>query len=129
MSDRDQSRAVRKIVLPSGRTVEVIAHNRPDPGQRPLHVCPQCECELVHPVRWLESPQGGWELTLQCPNCGWQETGSFAPKQVEALETVLDDGLAEMLADLRRLSQANMAGDVERFSAALHADVILPEDF
>ena len=34
-----------------------------------------------------------------------------------------------MLADLQRLTQANMAEEIERFVAALDADLILPEDF
>ena len=34
-----------------------------------------------------------------------------------------------MLSDLRRLTQANMAEEIERFAAALDADLILPEDF
>ena len=42
---------------------------------------------------------------------------------------MLDDGLAEMLADLKRLTQANMAEEIDRFVTALRADFILPEDF
>ena len=34
-----------------------------------------------------------------------------------------------MLSDLRRLTQANMSEDIDRFVAALRADLILPEDF
>jgi hypothetical protein len=34
-----------------------------------------------------------------------------------------------MLADLRRLTQANMAEEIERFTSALQSDLILPEDF
>jgi hypothetical protein len=34
-----------------------------------------------------------------------------------------------MLRDLQRLTQANMADQIERFAQALHADHILPEDF
>ena len=34
-----------------------------------------------------------------------------------------------MLTDLRRLTQANMTEEIERFAAALNADLILPEDF
>ena len=34
-----------------------------------------------------------------------------------------------MLCDLQRLTQANMAEEIERFVAALNADQILPEDF
>ena len=34
-----------------------------------------------------------------------------------------------MIADLHRLTQANMADDIEWFVSALQADLILPEDF
>jgi len=66
---------------------------------------------------------------LQCPNCFWLDEGVFDQDQVDALEERLDHGLTEMLADLRRLTQANMSEEIERFAAALNADLILPEDF
>jgi len=50
-------------------------------------------------------------------------------EQIDRLEEKLDDGLAEMLADLKRLTQANMAEEIDRFINALNADFILPEDF
>ena len=50
-------------------------------------------------------------------------------EQIDQLEEKLDDGLAEMLADLKRLAQANMAEEIDRFVTALKADLILPEDF
>jgi hypothetical protein len=66
---------------------------------------------------------------LSCPNCWWEAEGIFSQEQVEALEEHLDDGLADMLDDLQRLAQANMADQVDRFITALHGDHILPEDF
>jgi hypothetical protein len=53
----------------------------------------------------------------------------FDQEQVDRLEEKLDEGLAEMLTDLRRLTQANMAEEIERFAGALHQNFILPEDF
>jgi hypothetical protein len=53
----------------------------------------------------------------------------FARAQGARLEENLDEGLADMLRDLQRLTQANMADEIDRFTAALHADYILPEDF
>ena len=49
--------------------------------------------------------------------------------QIERFEEHLDDGLADMLDDLQRLTQANMSDEIERFAHALQADLILPEDF
>lgn len=120
--------SIRRIVLPSGRTIEVVRFYA-DESSSSLHVCPECDSELVQPVDWSEAPQGFWELTLQCPNCFWLDEGIFDQEQVDALEEHLDDGVTAMLSDLRRLTQANMTEDIERFAAALNADLILPEDF
>jgi hypothetical protein len=88
-----------------------------------------CESDLVQPVSWCEGDQDSWLLTLECPNCFWSEDGVYSREQVDDLEDRLDDGLCELISDLQRLALANMAADVERFTAALHADRILPEDF
>ena len=55
--------------------------------------------------------------------------GVYTQEQVEDLEEHLDEGLADMLDDLQRLAQANMADQVDRFITALNGDHILPEDF
>ena len=83
----------------------------------------------MQPIEWGETGGGFWELILHCPNCDWLTEGVFDQDQVDAFEEHLDDGLADMLGDLRRLTQANMAEEIERFSAALQSDAILPEDF
>ena len=129
VSHSEDNHAVRKIVLPSGRSIEVIRFDEADSKTRELHVCPSCTSELVQPVSWAESADARWQLTLECPNCGWFETGVYDRSQVEQLEDKLDEGLTDMIADLQRLTQANMAADVDRFIAALDVDLILPEDF
>jgi hypothetical protein len=129
VSHSDDNHAVRKIVLPSGRSIEVIRFEEGDAKVRDLHVCPSCTSELVQPISWAESSESRWQLTLECPNCGWFETEVYGRAQVEQLEDRLDEGLTDMIADLQRLTQANMAADVDRFIAALAVDLILPEDF
>ena len=122
-------KSIRRIVLPSGRTIEVVRFESGTTAPDELHLCPECNSDLVQPVEWAEAPQGLWELTLQCPNCFWIDEGAFDQDQVDALEERLDAGLTQMLSDLRRLTQANMNEEIERFAAALNADLILPEDF
>jgi hypothetical protein len=129
MSHRDHHHTVRRIVLPSGRSIEVIRFNDAEPAVRELWVCPTCQSDLVQPLEWSECEAGRWELSLECPNCWRGEAGVYEREQVERLEDKLDEGLADMIGDLKRLSQANMAADVDRFTAALQADLILPEDF
>lgn len=121
--------AVRRIVLPSGRAIEVVRFNETLTDDRELHLCPTCSSDLVQPMSWSETADGRWDLLLECPNCGRAESGTFTRAQVERLEDQLDEGLTEMIADLQRLTQANMTADVDRFVAALQAGLILPEDF
>jgi hypothetical protein len=130
MNPEKEQPSVRRIVLPSGRSIEVVrfADHRRD-VQRGLHVCPECTSDLVQPVDWSEAPEECWNLVLSCPNCDWYIEGLYTQDQVRALEDRLDEGLSAMLRDLKRLTQANMADQVDRFIAALHADQILPEDF
>jgi hypothetical protein len=128
MSQPDRH-SIRRIVLPSGRTIDVVRFHPDGTEEAGLHVCPECDSQLVQPIDWSEAPQGFWALLLQCPNCFWTDDGVFDQDQVDQLEEHLDVGLTEMLSDLRRLTQANMSEEIERFIAALTTDLILPEDF
>jgi hypothetical protein len=122
---------VHRIVLPSGRKIEVVRfpeHGSPVPG-RSLHICARCEAPLVQPLSWSETGDEHWELELICPNCEWITSGIYSQAEVEELEDRLEEGLSEMLADLQRLSQANMSEEIDRFVSALAGDMILPEDF
>lgn len=122
--------SVRRIVLPSGRSIEVVRfYHKDETAPRGLHVCPQCHSDLVQPISWSETSDNRWELTIECPNCWWYEEGQYDREQVDRLEENLDDGVDEMLGDLQRLTQANMAEQIDRFISALNKDLILPEDF
>lgn len=129
MNQNPDRHSISRIVLPSGRAIEVVRFDLEPTEHDGLHVCPSCSSQLVQPVEWLQAPVGFWRLTLQCPNCDWWRDGVFDQAQVDALEEELDDGLAAVLSDLRRLTHANMAGEIERFVTALGTDLILPEDF
>ncbi len=129
MNPNSDKHSIRRIMLPSGRSIEVVRFYAEDTRTAGLHVCPECACHLVQPIDWREAPQSFWELTLHCPNCDWIDEGIFDQDQVDALEEKLDEGLTAMLSDLRRLTQSNMAEEIERFTAALHDDLVLPEDF
>ena len=49
--------------------------------------------------------------------------------QLAEFEDHLDSGFDELVRDLKRLRSANLTEEIERFAAALEADLILPEDF
>jgi hypothetical protein len=129
MNPEQEQPSVRRIVLPSGRSIEVVRFNDQNHVTRGLHVCPDCNSDLVQPIDWSEAPEDCWNLALNCPNCDWYTEGLYTQDQVRELEDRLDEGLADMLRDLQRLTQANMADQIDRFVTALYADQILPEDF
>lgn len=136
---RDNSQYVRRVVLPSGRAIEVVYFDNEAPGHETapvvdatvldLHVCPRCELGLVYPTEWEEASPTQWEVALRCPNCEWQDVGLFAQAVVDRFDEQLDLGTEALIDDLQRLVQANMEDEIERFSRALAFDAIWPMDF
>ena len=97
--------------------------------QRELHVCIDCHGHLVYPIHWEEAGPEHWSVTLRCPSCEWTELDVFHQDLVDVFDEELDRGTQALVHDLRELVQANMAEEIDRFSLALRADAILPEDF
>jgi hypothetical protein len=128
---------VRHVTLPSGRKIEVVYFEplADEPAKAPsqpideLHVCPECDRDLVYPVDWEEASPTHWEVELRCPNCEWSEVGTYDQATVDRFDEHLDLGTDALVKDLRRMVQANMEAEAERFAAALDANAILPEDF
>jgi hypothetical protein len=137
MSHSDNSNYVRRVVLPSGRAIEVVYfENQPahspyaEVAQREeLHVCPDCDKTLVYPVEWDEASPTHWEVRLRCPNCEWTTVGLYDQETVDRLDEKLDRGTEALVRDLKRLTRANMEEEVERFACALDSDAIWPMDF
>jgi hypothetical protein len=136
MSHPDQnSQYVRRVVLPSGRSIEVVYFESAPLPRIPvepiedLHVCPDCDRGLVYPVEWEEVSATHWEVLLRCPNCEWGELGVFDQVTVDRFDEELDLGTEALLRDLHRLTKANMEEETDRFASALASDLILPEDF
>jgi hypothetical protein len=130
----DNSHYVRRVVLPSGRSIEVVyfENEPPPPGTTTpadLHVCPTCEVHLVYPVEWEEHDSTHWSVSLRCPNCEWHTVDVYTQETVDRFDEELDRGTEALVRDLKQLTHANMEDEVERFARALHADAILPEDF
>jgi hypothetical protein len=130
MSQQPDQHSVRRIVLPSGRKIDVIRFaDRAEPAPRGLHICPDCESQLVQPLSWAEAGPSQWQLGLHCPNCNWEGGGVYSQDEIERFEDTLEEGVQDILRDLQRLTHANMTAEIARFAEALHADLILPEDF
>ena len=136
---------LKRIVLPSGKTIEVVYFDHPaaappSPEERPaerfettaprdLHVCTNCESELVYPLQWEEADERHWHITLRCPNCEWGEDGVFAQDDCDRFDDELERGTDALTRDYKRLMTANLADEIERFANALEVDAILPMDF
>jgi hypothetical protein len=95
---------------------------------REMEMCIACGSRLVHPVSWDETPDG-FEVLLRCPECLTHALDEFSDAELARYDTVLDAGARVLIADLRTLARANMKDYVLRFSSALHAGHIQPEDF
>jgi hypothetical protein len=142
----EQTHYVKRVLLPSGKTIEVVyfrengpvdevaevpqrTDNPPAEPHQELHVCIECSSELVYPVEWEESGTENWSVLLHCPNCDVYREGIFSQDTVEVFDEELDRGADALARDYKRLMRANMAEEIDRFIGALDAGAILPEDF
>ncbi len=138
---------LKRIVLPSGKTIEVVYFDHaaladapapveaaqgtaaPADLERELHVCINCSSTLVYPVQWEEEGPKSWHVTLRCPECEWTEADVFTQDQCDRFDDELEAGTDALTRDYKRMVTANMSEEIDRFAAALNADAILPIDF
>jgi hypothetical protein len=138
----DNGHFTKRVTLPSGKTIEVVYFadegflpepetpvHPPAQRQQDLHVCYECDSELVYPVQWEEAGSENWSVLLHCPNCDVFREGVFTQDNVELFDEELDRGADTLARDYKRLMRANMADEIDRFTGALSAGAILPEDF
>ena len=138
----DSGQFTKRVTLPSGKTIEVVYFADegflPEPDapaappaeeQQDLHVCVECDSDLVYPVQWEEAGTENWSVLLHCPNCDVFREGVFTQDNVELFDEELDRGADALARDYKRLMRANMADEIDRFVGALNAGAILPEDF
>ena len=140
MSHPDSNNHIRRVVLPSGRSIEVVYFDAPaesgparalkaEPGVKDLHACPSCAAEMVYPVEWEEVSATEWEVALRCPSCEWNHVGVYDQDTVDRFDDELDHGTEALVRDLKRLTRANMEEELELFAEALASDAIWPMDF
>src|SRR5215212_7232999 len=126
---------IKRIVLPSGKTVEIVYYQATD-GERPavtdlrdiqagaeLHVrrlelCGGCGGERVHPTEWNEVEEMRWQLALRCPDCEWRHTDTYDAHEVERFDDVLNDATDRLIEELDRVTRENMNEAVDRFRSA-----------
>jgi hypothetical protein len=146
----------KKIALPGGKVIEIVyfaeatgegvapvegavaeraeelldeALDEPRHGTLELHVCPECDSDLVYPVSWEERAGDAWRIDRRCPNCEWRHVGEFSQDEVELFDDALNDGTEDLLVNLRSFARANMEDDVERMIEMIQLDRIEPMDF
>ena len=157
MAHSNGDHQLKRIVLPSGKTIEVVYFESlsaeaaeaveaieaiepaleqapPAPAletgtERDLHLCPGCRSDLVYPVAWEEADESHWSISLRCPDCEWSEEGVYAQDVCDRFDDELERGTDALSRDYKRLVTANLAEEIERFARALEVDAILPEDF
>jgi hypothetical protein len=83
----------------------------------------------VYPLHCKRAGEDTWKLRLRCPDC--QRTWSrCAPTlDVRRFDRRLADDRRLLVEHLREIERIEREGEIERFSSALAADAILPEDF
>ena len=94
-----------------------------------LHICFHCSGQFAYPLDWCEEGPRHWRIILRCPECESRREGVFEQGAVERLDDELDRAAGLLLADLKRMTHANMSEEIEFFVRALDADVITPTDF
>jgi hypothetical protein len=132
---------LKRIVLPSGKTIEVVYFEQVDqpvaPAEqappvretRELHICENCDSDLVYPTTWEEADERHWQVALRCPNCEHVDQGIFSQDECDRFDDQLEAGTDALTRDFKRLMAANMAEEIDRFVVALDADGIQPMDF
>jgi hypothetical protein len=103
-SHGEQTHFVKRVVLPSGKTIEVVYFQEleetppsspPAERHQSLHVCVDCGSHLVYPVEWEESGPENWSVLLHCPNCDLYRDGVFAQETVEWFDEELGRRLSK----------------------------------
>lgn len=119
----------RRIRLPNGRSIEVLSLEQSAEAGERLHVCGCCSSEYVQPLEWSEAGPRHWQVLLRCPECEWSGTGVFSQEAVDRFDAELDRGTAVLMRELKRVAHDNLRDEIDRFAQALHAGLVLPEDF
>lgn len=98
--------------------------------QRGLETCETCERPFVVPVALLDLvDEGLYLLALHCKNCDRLSTGIHEDAELEALEQANEAAESEMHTALEIVSVARFIDELDGFTRALEAGVVLPEDF
>jgi hypothetical protein len=95
-----------------------------------LEVCIACHRPFVVPVTLLDLvDEGLYLLALHCKNCDRLSTGVHEDAELELLERRDALTASRMEAAVEIIDVARFLDDLDSFTRALQADLVLPEDF
>ena len=136
---------VKRVALPSGKTIEVVYFRRATPldearagratppaePHQELHVCLDCDSELVYPVQWEEAGPENWDVAAPLPELRVVPRRASSPRTPSRrFDEELDRGTDALVADLQAPdAREHGRGDRPLRRARSTADAILPEDF
>jgi hypothetical protein len=102
----------------------------PTPGTSSVETCPDCGKPFVVPTTLLDViDEGLYLVILHCRNCDRLAVGVHEDAELEQVERSCDRATAQMEAFAEVLELAQFIEDIDTFSRALRADLIVPEDF
>jgi hypothetical protein len=101
-----------------------------------LRICNNCGCRICFESGAEPLTPELWLVVVQCPNCWSAWRVSVTDVELELFERALDEDTRVIEAALDEIEHANaaaearqLAAEIERFSAALRVDAIVPMDF
>ena len=96
----------------------------------PLHVCRACNRPFIVPLSIVDILDADrYVVELWCANCDERTLSAHDDAELESLDHDLVAATGQIRSALEVIEQVDELLRIDRFADALHADLILPEDF
>ena len=96
----------------------------------PLHICRSCHQPFVVPLSIVDILDADrYVVELWCANCDRSTLSAHYDAELEELDRELVAATAQIRAAVEVIETVDDMRRMDRFAEALHADLILPEDF
>jgi hypothetical protein len=96
----------------------------------PLHICRSCRRPFIVPLSIVDILDADrYVVELWCANCDERSLSPHDDAELETLDNDLVNATGQIRAALEVIEQVDELLRIDRFSSALNADLILPEDF
>jgi hypothetical protein len=96
----------------------------------PLHICRSCHKPFVVPLSIVDILDADrYVVELWCANCDRSTLSAHYDAELEELDRELVNATAQIRAAVEVIETVDDMMRLDRFAEALHADLILPEDF